>query len=275
MSILLYSLLTIVAYGVVTAVYVVVQAIVGRAVGATVEGISVGFGPKVLSFNRNSTDYTFRLLPIGGSTKFVGEPEDEDDLIQQNRPLSFDELPVISRMLVVLSGPLSNLVIGLSLFYAATQFPNSLLIVEENAGNQINPSGVPNLAIEASAATISSQLEFFKLAVCTFFNKLVTFQSLEGWGGLLGFLTTCGAVATHSFGGWLSCLAILCLGTFLVNMIPIIPMNGGALVLLVCEPVLGKPSQKLLVGSMLLYFPIAIAACVRLLIADLHWFFPS
>ena len=34
---------------------------------------AIGFGPKILSFKKNETVYTIRLLPIGGFVRMAGE----------------------------------------------------------------------------------------------------------------------------------------------------------------------------------------------------------
>lgn len=48
--------------------------------GIMVREFSIGMGPKLLSFHKNNTTYTLRLLPIGGYVRMAGLGEDSDDL---------------------------------------------------------------------------------------------------------------------------------------------------------------------------------------------------
>lgn len=72
-----------------------------------VNEFSVGMGPKLFGFKRENTEYTFRLLPIGGYCAMEGEDEKSDD---KN---SFENKSVLQRIFVVVAGALMNLVMGL------------------------------------------------------------------------------------------------------------------------------------------------------------------
>lgn len=72
-----------------------------------VNEFSVGMGPKLFGFKRGNTEYTFRLLPIGGYCAMEGEDEKSDD---KN---SFENKSVLQRIFVVVAGALMNLVMGL------------------------------------------------------------------------------------------------------------------------------------------------------------------
>jgi len=47
--------------------------IFAKRAGMLVREFAIGMGPKILSFHRNETDYTVRLLPIGGYVRVAGE----------------------------------------------------------------------------------------------------------------------------------------------------------------------------------------------------------
>lgn len=72
-----------------------------------VNEFSVGMGPKLFGFKRGNTEYTFRLLPIGGYCAMEGEDEKSND---EN---SFENKSVLQRIFVVVAGALMNLVMGL------------------------------------------------------------------------------------------------------------------------------------------------------------------
>ena len=67
-----------------------------------VNEFSIGMGPKLFSFTRGETQYSLRLLPIGGYCAMEGEDEKSDD------PRAFGNRPVWQRMIVVAAGGIMN-----------------------------------------------------------------------------------------------------------------------------------------------------------------------
>lgn len=51
-----------------------------KRAGIMVREFAIGMGPKLLSFHKNGTTYTWRLLPIGGYVRMAGLGEDSEDL---------------------------------------------------------------------------------------------------------------------------------------------------------------------------------------------------
>lgn len=72
---------------------------VAKKSGILVREFAIGMGPKLLSFRRNGTTYTWRLLPIGGYVRMAGNGEDEEDL-QKGMPvmLNLDDNGVVTRI---------------------------------------------------------------------------------------------------------------------------------------------------------------------------------
>ncbi|WP_428908630.1 RIP metalloprotease RseP [Niallia sp. Krafla_26] len=54
--------------------------IFAKRAGILCREFAIGFGPKVLSFTRNETVYTIRLLPIGGFVRMAGEDPEMVDI---------------------------------------------------------------------------------------------------------------------------------------------------------------------------------------------------
>src|SRR3989304_2312273 len=50
--------------------------------GIRVDEFGFGFPPKLFSFKKGETEYSFNLLPLGGFVKIFGESVDEADLIE-------------------------------------------------------------------------------------------------------------------------------------------------------------------------------------------------
>ncbi len=74
--------------------------------GIGVTEFSVGMGPRLVSFVKNNTRYSIKLLPLGGSCMMVGEDEIVD------REDSFNNKSVFARISVVAAGPIFNFILA-------------------------------------------------------------------------------------------------------------------------------------------------------------------
>ncbi len=79
-----------------------------RAFGVDINEFSIGMGPRLFGWTskKSNTQYSVRALPIGGYVSMLGEDERSED---EN---SFSQKKVWQRMLIVLAGPLMNLLLG-------------------------------------------------------------------------------------------------------------------------------------------------------------------
>ena len=88
-----------------------------RACGIGVQEFSMGMGPLIAKWqSKKGTQFSVRLLPIGGYCQFYGEDEEKND------PRAFNNQPVWKRAITVFSGPLMNFVIAflvIALFMSA------------------------------------------------------------------------------------------------------------------------------------------------------------
>ena len=108
--------------------------------GVTIHEFSIGMGPKIYSKEKNGTEYSIRILPIGGYVSMEGEEdgfdrsEEEDDLSEENDSIyesleiqedkskisdeidgevainegSFAEKTILQRASIIFAGPLFN-----------------------------------------------------------------------------------------------------------------------------------------------------------------------
>ena len=105
-----------------------------RACGIGVQEFSMGMGPLIAKWqSRKGTQFSVRLLPIGGYCQFYGEDEDEPD------PRAFNNQAIWKRAVTVASGPLMNFLVA---FLVVVLFMSAIGInmivpkvaqVEENA----------------------------------------------------------------------------------------------------------------------------------------------
>ncbi len=113
LNVLLTVALTLVMFGVIIFAHEGGHLLCAKACGVYVEEFSVGMGPLLFSFKKGDTQYSLRLLPIGGYCKMPGEDGESD------YPNGFDKKNVPQRMLVVAGGALFNILFALILFVIA------------------------------------------------------------------------------------------------------------------------------------------------------------
>lgn len=90
--------------------------IVAKKSGVLVEEFSLGMGPRLLGWRWGETEYSLRLLPIGGYVKMPGEDGECDD------PRAFCNKSVWARMAVTFAGPLMNLLVAVLFFLVAFMY---------------------------------------------------------------------------------------------------------------------------------------------------------
>jgi len=95
----------IIALGILIFIHEFGHFIVAKWSGVRVEKFSLGFGPKLLGFQRGETEYRISALPLGGYVKMTGEDPGED---AHDDPRAFSAKPAISRAGIIFAGPLMN-----------------------------------------------------------------------------------------------------------------------------------------------------------------------
>lgn len=84
--------------------------------GVKVETFSLGFGPKIIKFEKGGTTYCLSALPLGGYVKMFGDEPGKDIPFKEQQG-SFLHKPVGARIVIALAGPLMNLFFAAFLFY--------------------------------------------------------------------------------------------------------------------------------------------------------------
>jgi regulator of sigma E protease len=88
-----------------------------KAFGVKVLTFSLGFGPKVLKLRGRETEYCVSLLPLGGYVKML-EASKSDVVLPEDRKRTFESLPVFKRIVIVIAGPVMNLIFPVLLYFA-------------------------------------------------------------------------------------------------------------------------------------------------------------
>ena len=104
-------ILFIIVFSVIVIAHELGHFLLAKANGITVVEFSVGMGPKLLHFDRGGTEYSLRLLPIGGACMFEGE----NGLEEEKGSLSAGAFPnakVWARISTVFAGPFFNFLLA-------------------------------------------------------------------------------------------------------------------------------------------------------------------
>lgn len=94
--------------------------LVARLFGMGVDTFSLGFGPKLLVYKTGKTSYALSLIPLGGYVALAGENDDGGLPEGFTEDECFSSRPAWQRMLVVLAGPVFNIVLAWSLCWIMT-----------------------------------------------------------------------------------------------------------------------------------------------------------
>ena len=95
--------------------------LVARLMGVGVERFSLGFGPRLFGRTVGRTDYRVSLLPLGGYVKMVGDEPDKP-LDPDDEPFSFNNKHVFRRALIVVAGPLFNVLLAILIYFTIFYF---------------------------------------------------------------------------------------------------------------------------------------------------------
>ncbi len=100
--------------------------LVGRLFGVKADAFSVGFGKELAGWtDRRGTRWKLSALPLGGYVQFAGDMNPvsapgpvDDGLSEVERAQMFQFKPLWQRALIVLAGPLTNLLFAVAVFAA-------------------------------------------------------------------------------------------------------------------------------------------------------------
>ena len=85
--------------------------LVSRLCKVKVNEFSIGFGPKIFSKQGKKTNYSLRLIPLGGYVNLEGEEQKSDE------EGSYSNASIPKRMAIILAGGLVNIIFGLIVYF--------------------------------------------------------------------------------------------------------------------------------------------------------------
>jgi len=265
---LIYGLAAFVLFGLETLVYVLAQAWVGSRGGIRVLAIQVGFGPVLFRCKIRGCEVRVSSCPWGGYTQFQGMQP--DDLVGGSG--NFLHASPWTRMAVCAVGPVTNLFAGLLFLGIPVWRGADQMVVSSPNESGVRPCAVGGLAFLRQPSTWSSQSRLTRDTAGEFMRRIVLFESLDGWGGPVGFLTTSGAIAKVSLAGWLTAQGVLALAMGLWNLLPIPPLNGSQLFFTALGAIFGiRLPERVVLNLTYAGLFLVLAVFFRILYIDVVW----
>jgi len=128
---------------------------------------SIGFGPALYAYRIGETQFSLRMLPIGGYVQIAGMQEENSD---------FAERPYYQKALVTLSGILCNIILAMAIFHIISPREFSRRLRDEIGlrGGFIGPIGIISLLMQTAASGADMYWGFvgFLSANLAIFNAL-------------------------------------------------------------------------------------------------------
>lgn len=119
--------------------------VAAKLLGVKVERFSLGFPPKAFAKTIGETEYQLAWLPLGGYVKMYGEDPDSAEKVDPELiHRSFSHKPPWAKMIIVLAGPLANLIFAIFLFWGLT-WSSGIGHLAPVAGH-ITPGGAAQMA---------------------------------------------------------------------------------------------------------------------------------
>ncbi len=107
-------IISLLVFGVIIAIHEFGHFIVAKLCGIRVNKFAIGMGPVIFKKQGKETEYSLRLLPVGGFCAMEGEDADSND------PRAFSRKSVPKRMAVVVAGAVMNIILCFILIFITT-----------------------------------------------------------------------------------------------------------------------------------------------------------
>ena len=113
-----------------------------KKAGVKVDEFAIGMGPKIYSTKRGETNYSIRILPIGGYVSMEGEDEDSND------PRSFGQKTILQRFSILFAGPAFNMILAVLLLIPVFLL-NGVPSNSNEIGNIIDSSPAQSIGLQS------------------------------------------------------------------------------------------------------------------------------
>lgn len=106
-------LLAVIVFSVLVFIHEFGHFVLAKKNGVKVIEFSIGFGPRLFTFMKGETRYSFKMIPFGGACQMLNkEVMTEEEMATEDVSRSFESKSVWARMSIVLAGPIFNFVLA-------------------------------------------------------------------------------------------------------------------------------------------------------------------
>lgn len=196
-----------------------------------VNTFSIGFGPTIFKTKLKESEFRLALFPIGGYVQLAGG-ENGFSSYALNNPKLFRNRPYYQQLLVMLGGIIFNIIFGIIGFAVVVFFYKySKKDQEDNSLEQTSQvSGFRDMLKQMQQVAIKKN------------NK----QSIQGPIGIISLMSQ---ASQHSLLFFIFFLSFLSFNLALFNILPFPPLDGGQIMLLTIEALLGHPLAPQIIGT--------------------------
>ncbi|MGN1411120.1 MAG: RIP metalloprotease RseP [Oscillospiraceae bacterium] len=113
-------IIAIIIFGGIVAIHEFGHFAVAKLCGIKVDKFAIGMGPIIFKHQKGETEYSIRLLPVGGFCAFDGEDETSQD------ERSFSNKPIHKRFAVLIAGAVMNILLGFIILIVTTSMAEKI-----------------------------------------------------------------------------------------------------------------------------------------------------
>ncbi|MBQ9982407.1 MAG: site-2 protease family protein [Oscillospiraceae bacterium] len=167
-------IIALIVFGVLVAVHEFGHFAVAKLSGIKVNKFAIGMGPILFKHTKGETEYSLRLLPIGGFCAMEGEDDDSND------ERAFRNKSVGKRIAVVVAGAIMNLILGFIISVVVTS------MMEKVPQNKVGQFKENSLSQQAGLQIGDEILEVNGLSIFTDYD--ISYQLSNAQDGVCDLL---------------------------------------------------------------------------------------
>ncbi len=103
--------------------------LMARALNIGVVTFSIGFGPKLLKYKTDRTEYCISLIPLGGYCALVGEYDKEVEEIGFTQEEALTNRPPLHKLLLAAAGPFANILLSFVIYFGIALHSGSTIVL--------------------------------------------------------------------------------------------------------------------------------------------------
>lgn len=189
-----------------------------------VKEFAIGFGKIIWQKQGKETQYTLRIIPLGGFCNMEGEAEESD------AEGSFSKASIWKRLAIVVAGATVNILFGIIVYYILISAVGIQFIdpAQDTVLNRLYYGG------KATGEFILTILESVK----TLFTGGIATDQMVGIVGISEVV-----VKTTGIINYIYLLAVISISLGVTNLLPIPALDGGKILILLIELIRKKPMK--------------------------------